>query len=330
MTAKGDTRRQRHTDALRRALIARRSATRAELAGDTGLTTVTVGKLLAGMEQRGEISQNATAESDGGRPSTLAEYNANFAHYGAVSVTQDGQGSAFRLSVYNMLGERVAARSMHMRAVRQDSFDAWLGEMKAAYNLRLVSFALPGEADGGNVFLCDFEALLYAGFMPRIRRLFGVETLFENDVNAAMRGHAFESGGGNKAGIYFPMRYAPGAGIMVDGKIVHGLRHFAGEIGFLHGIGAWQALDYDDEEETARMIADVLAAISCVIAPDGIVLYGDFLTDGFVADVQEMLARRLGRQIDPKLSIGDMAGDMERGAALNGWEKMLAMLAEET
>ena len=220
-------------------------------------------------------------------------------------------------------------RAMHTADVRQDSFDPWLGEMKAAHNLRLVSFALPGEADGDHVFICDFEALLYSGFLPGIRQRFGVETLFENDVNAAMRGHAFESAGGNKAGVYFPMRYPPGAGIMVDGKIVHGLRRFAGEIGFLHGAKAWRALDYADEEGTAQMITDVLAAISCVIAPDGIVLYGDFLSERFAADVQERLSEKLGRQIGPRISIGDMPGDMERGAAQLGWERLMQMLAEE-
>lgn len=329
MTPTRDTRRRTHMDALRRALMARGSATRAQLAGDTGLTAMTVGKLLTDMERRGEVSQRASDASSGGRPSVIAAYNADFAHYATVSVTQAAQGSAFRLSAFNMLGERVRTSALRVADVRQDSFDAWLSQTAAALNLRLVSFALPGEADGDNVFLCDFEALLYTGFLPRIRRLFGVQTVFENDVNAAVLGHDF-SGGGNRAGVYFPMRYPPGAGLLVDGKIVHGARHFAGEISYLHGMQAWRALDYGDAARVAGMATDVLTAIACVVAPEGIVLYGDFLSEPLRAQIQERLAARLGRQIAPRLLIGDMAEDMERGAARLGRERLLEVLAEET
>ena len=69
-----DPRLAEHIDSVRGALMARGRATRAELSADTGLSTMTIGKLLAVMEQRGEVSQDGTLRGGNGRPSTVARY----------------------------------------------------------------------------------------------------------------------------------------------------------------------------------------------------------------------------------------------------------------
>lgn len=324
-----DSRRADHMDSLRGALIARRRATRAQLSEDTGLSTMTVGKLLAQMERSGEVRQDETVSAPSGRPSTIAAYNGEYAHLATVSAVQRGGRSAFTCSVYNLFGERLRSDELLADPVREDSFDPWLEDVTAqGYRLRLVAFALPGEAEGDCVFISDFEALLYGSFLTRIRRKFGVETLFENDVNAAVFGHAFEEEQmGVAAGMYFPRAFGPGAGVVVNGEILHGRRHFAGEIAFIHGYDAWNALDYADMPRAARMIGELLVILACTVAPSGVVLYGDFLTPEWENALRAHVKARLAGQFDLKLTCEeDMAQDMERGAARLAMRRLRELL----
>lgn len=324
-----DSRRADHMDSLRGALIARRRATRAQLSEDTGLSTMTVGKLLAQMQRCGEVRQDETVSAPSGRPSTIAAYNGEYAHFATISVVQRGGRGAFTCSVYNLFGERVRSDELLLDSVREDSFDPWLEDVTAqGYRLRLLALALPGEAEGDCVFISDFEALLYDRFLPRLRRKFGVETLFENDVNAAVFGHVFEEEGpGVAAGMYFPRTFCPGAGIVVKGEILHGSRHFAGEIAFIHGADAWSALDYADTSRAQAMIGELLVILACTVAPAGVVLYGDFFTPEWEAALREHVKARLSGQFDLKLTCeSDMAQDMERGAARLAMRRLRELL----
>ena len=189
-----DNRRPEHIAALRRALLLCRQATRQQLADTSGLSTMTVGKLLGEMTARGEVRQIRTQSQGSGRPSVIAEYNGDYAHFAAIVVEQREGRSAFTLSVVNLFGETVFEEKLLLAQVHADSFDSFFARMIAAgYRLRLAVLVLPGVAEGEEMLLCDFEDLVRGQVLHRIRRLFGVEVLFENDVNAAVFGHGFEA-----------------------------------------------------------------------------------------------------------------------------------------
>mgnify|MGYP002552041797 CR=1 FL=1 len=312
-----DLRRGQHLRLLRMELIAMRRATRAQLSERTGLSTMTVGKLLAELEARGEVRQDEQETGTGGRPSTVAAYREDFAHFAAISVRQEAEGNAFTFCVYNLFGEEIMRKEAVINDVREDSFDDWL--TRAALRgcrLKLVVFALPGEAQGDHIFVCDFPALLGERFLPRIRARFGVETIFENDVNTAVFGHGFgEREEGVYAGLYFPMKFGPGAGVVMDGKILHGCRHFAGEIAALEGQKMWQSLDYGDEAGLLEPIGRLVLIYCCVIAPQSLILYGSFFTPDLMRKlstrVQEQLSGQYAGQIT---SCPSMARDIRQGA----------------
>ena len=327
-----DSLRAAHMDSLRQALTGARRATRAQLAEATGLSTMTVGKLLRQMEQRGEVTQDELERAPNGRPSMVASYCGDYAHFATVCAEQLDGLSAFALSVFNLFGERVYSQELRLADVREDSFDAFFEDVLAqGYQLRLAVFALPGEAEGDCLFISDFEALLYGRFLPRIRRRFHVETLFENDVNMAVLGHAMASGAQQVcAGAYFPRRYCPGAGAVIDGRIVHGNRHFAGEIAFLRGETPWNRLDYSDAQRAAEAIEPLVAAYACILAPQTMALYGDFLTPALMEEIGARLRRRFQGQFEMRLDAKDrMIPDMERGARHMGLERMRAMLSAQ-
>lgn len=325
-------RKSAHMDALRRALVERRSATRAQLAEATGLSTMTIGKLLAELEARGEVRQDETAASGGGRPSLIAAYDGSCAYAAVITVTQSQGGNAFVFGVYDVFGCCVMRREQVLGCVRTDSFDAWIEEaLSLGYRLRLIALALPGEADGDDIFICDFPALLHSDLLPRLRARYGLETLFENDVNAAVLGHDFGAEAPDvRAGMYFPRRYAPGAGVVIGREVLRGSRHFAGEISAIHGRERWLALDYGDTPRVLGMIGDLLLVYACTAAPGGMVLYGDFFTPEMEEALAQAVHERLRGQFSWKLvCCRDMAQDMQCGAAALAAAQMMMILGRE-
>ena len=120
-----DPRLAEHMDSVRAALLERGSATRAELAAQTGLSAMTVGKLLAAMELRGEVRQDELLRQSCGRPSIVARYRGDFAHFATVTVAQREGESVFAFSVFNLFGERVHRDERVMEDVRPESFDGF-------------------------------------------------------------------------------------------------------------------------------------------------------------------------------------------------------------
>lgn len=331
MRAAPDNRRSEHIAALRRAMLACGETTRQQLAAQTGLSAMTVGKLLGEMASRGEVRQRKTESAGSGRPSLLAAYNGDYAHFATVIVEQQDGQSAFTLSVLNLLGETVRQETLLLREVHADSFDGFFSRMLAeGLRLRLAVLVLPGVAEGGNMLLCDFSELVQGQVLRRIRERFGVEVLFENDVNAAVFGHGPEGADEVCAGIYFPRRYCPGAGVVVRGEILHGRRRLAGELAYIQGVERWLALDYGNEAATAEMIGELLTVYACAIAPERMVLYGDFLTPPLEKAIRTRIAQRLPEQFDlPLRCEAHMGQDMERGARRLGLRRMLEILDQE-
>ena len=326
-----DNRRPEHIACLRRTLLARRQATRRQLSAETGLSAMTVGTLLGVMTARGEVRQLSMQSRGSGRPSMIAQYNGDYAHFAAIVVEQREGRSAFTLSVVNLFGETVHTETLLLEETRADSLDGFFTRaMAAGYRLRLAVLALPGMAEGEEMLSCDLEELARGQVLRRIRQRFGVEVLFENDVNAAVFGHGFDASDEVCAGIYFPRRYCPGAGVVVHGEILRGHRRFAGEVTYIQGSERWAALDYGDIPETAEMIAQLLTVYACTVAPGRMVLYGDFLTPALEAAIRERFAQKLLGRFDLTLTCQDaMAQDLMRGAQRLGQRRMLELLDGE-
>ncbi len=309
-----DNRRPEHIAALRRALLLCRQATRQQLAAETGLSAMTVGKLLGEMTARGEVRQIRTQSQGSGRPSMIAEYNGDYAHFAAIVVEQREGRSAFTLSVVNLFGETVIRETLLLDETRADSFDDFFARMIAAgYRLRLAVLVLPGVAEGEEMLLCDFEDLVRGQVL-----------------HSAVFGHGFEAADEVCAGIYFPRRYCPGAGVVVRGEILHGHRRFAGEVPYIQGAERWAALDYGDVPTTAEMISQLLVVYACTVAPGRMVLYGDFFTPALEAAIRARFAEKMLGRFDLTLTCQDaIAQDQARGACRLGLRRMLTILDRE-
>lgn len=303
---------------LRHVLMGRQQATKPELAQITGLSVVTVNALITRMLEWGEVTEEGTVPSNGGRPCAQFAYHYGFRKAVIVCAHQERGMTVLRTFVADLSGKRLWERRDVKEEIAIDSFDEAIDEATRLFpDALLIAFGLPGEAWQDEVSICDFQTLTGTEFLPRIRERYQLPVLFENDINAMVYG--FGVGPGHSpfeplAGIYFPGNYRPGAGILIGGRLFYGTEHFAGEIGELPVPFLWEELDYGNEEQVEEQLTALLLTVCCLIAPKEIVLYGEFVTDALAGRLEDVLAGRLKRSFRTKVTASySLQEDFEKG-----------------
>ncbi len=315
---------------LRKQLQRTRAASKPELAKLTGLSVVTVNSLISEMIREKEVSEGELQPSGGGRPSMQYCYNPDFCH--AVVVYSESNTGNVHMRVINLFGEIVEQREEHRDRVMVDSFDSLLDEAFDSYpGIRLIAFGLPGMEENGVIIINDYPDIIGTEFMKHYQERYQIPVYFENDVNAAVSGYYHflqEEGIRCTAGIYFPNTYAVGAGLIIDGEVHKGLHHFAGEIKYIPLFDKWEETGYQDEEKAVRVIATLAIIYICTVAPDRLVLYGDFWTEKLKEAIVQYVRNRLNAEFSLTITFSDnMYEDYEKGMirlAMMQMEKQLA------
>ena len=256
-----------------------KSASVQELALKTGLSYVTVNHLIRELLKRGEIFPGELLPSAGGRPSQTYCFHSAFRH-GAILYghTQQGRDS-LHLRVVDLTGISVYQEDCFPDVVTPELLTTLLERAFCLFpTIAGIGLGLPGEEEDGIITINDYPALVGRSILSDLTEKFGVPVVFENDINAAVIGFASNIAPPYPCcavGLYFPGKYAPGAGIWLNGEIYRGKHHFAGELGTLPLQIDW--LHIKTEEEYINSIAKLIAIICGILAPDMIILYGDML-----------------------------------------------------
>lgn len=305
---------------VRRRMLSKKAATKQQLAGLTGLSLMTVSSILAELTAEGEVTEGNSVPSNGGRPSVEYCYNGEFGHAVIFLGYQKNDRNFIQMRVVNLFGDCVHREGTYLDTVLCDSFDEMLQHAFTLFpGIAVIGFGLPGEEENGTVTINDYPKLLGGEFMERCRKKYGVPVLFVNDVNAAALGYyrkqyvrrPFD---GALAGLYFPRLYYPGMGLIIGGEIHSGKQNFAGEIGFLPLGIEWNRLDYQNKPAVFDAVSRLLSAVVCTVAPEKLVLYGDFFSEEDAVRIKECTERLLKGNFTVNLEIrADFEADYAYG-----------------
>lgn len=277
--------RQANLDRLRLAMRELRTATRPQLARQTGLSVVTVNALADVLAASGEIiDADDPALATGGRPALRYRYNAHFQlalaiHTGeAVHTGEADRQDAIHAEVVDLLGDVVDRQEATLDDISAEALEHMIAEMLTRHPaIRAIGIGLPGLEVGGSLDV-DYRALAGKELVTRLKERFRMPVAFENDANAAVLGFCTGSAcqGRTIVGIYVPEKYPPGAGICIDGHIYRGRDGFAGEVKHLPGANVpGQATPLAN---LAAILASLAITFTCVLNPDTIVLYRNNLS----------------------------------------------------
>ena len=230
-----DTRRH-HRSLLLQQLFREGPASRADLARSTGLTRVTTSDLIGELVAEGLVEElGAPAEARVGKPPVLVGLAADSTHIIGVDLSNDDRMTG---AVLNLLGRVQSRREVAIDgATGQDAVDLvhrLVGELIATSERPVLGIGVgsPGVV-GADGTIIDAPNLAWADvpLSASLAAAFDLPVVVANDANTAVLGeHTFgQTGDGGL--MVLRVGTGVGAGLVLEGALLHGNRGAAGEIG---------------------------------------------------------------------------------------------------
>ncbi|WP_285113353.1 ROK family transcriptional regulator [Leifsonia sp. fls2-241-R2A-40a] len=226
----GAVRERNLTTALQLVLSGNGTATRAGIARRTGLTSATVSSLLAGLIADGLVIEGQLAESTGGKRATTLRIAAED-HVVLSLIVQPG---LVRGAVVDLLGNEVSTVSQRPAAPGSiEDVRSVSRRLVAATSARVVAVGVqvPGIADGN---LIRESVQLGWTDVDLSRELSGIvdaplHLINDADAEAVADSTVSDDFGANQ--LFVSLSTGVGAAVIIDGEVVGGAAHRAGEIG---------------------------------------------------------------------------------------------------
>lgn len=327
LTGKPMLLKQANLSLIRRAIKRKGTATRAEIAAMTDISSTTVRSLLTEMIENGEVEGIGHDASSGGRKA---------GRYGLVPDRYHGAG-------FCIIGNQVHSLLTDLcgKIVETTVLEVPDGNFLAAISARIdvlllqkeiksIGIGVPGIVEGSSYWRQDPQT----GEMSRmdiggpLSAKFGIPVVLENDLNATAIGFArcyckkypLENPEDvNMAYLHFE-KDCISAGFISGGRILRGYNNFAGEIGL---IPLDQGCILDDcmtkpmnDVQYTDFIVKILCWICGILNPRFISLGGPCLRSDCIGPIGDSLASLLPKRMSTELVYSpDVSHDYHNGIA---------------
>lgn len=289
---------QANLSLIRSAIRNRESVTRGEIVKVTGISPTTVRSLLSEMMKNGEIESIGHDQSSGGRKAERYRLNPNHCYSAVFCIS----GHEIRGLLVNICGEILEIR--HLNAENDDFesvISSYIDELKPHKKIKSIGIGVPGVVAGGSYLkkYINDNKLHRIDIGNNLSKKYGIPVVMENDINATAIGFAscyqkkYPSENPEKNNLAY-LHFEKGcvsAGFIVEGKIIHGSNHFAGELGLVPLIND---MLFDEclsaplsDTEYTEMLIKPICWICAILNPRYIVLGGSNLRKDCVGAISD-------------------------------------------
>ncbi|MEK3759454.1 ROK family protein [Paenibacillus sp. FSL P4-0338] len=282
-----------NVELVKNALRTSGTGTKASVAGQTRLSVATCGTILNELVQTGEILELGWEESSGGRPARKYQYNADYSSIICMIVRSEGGRQSITCALANLNGEIKEEAVKECEEITPDTLRDWLDEMIADHpNVQAIGIGIPGVVQHDRIGICDVPALAEQPLGLFLKERYEeVEIIIENDMNLTVYGlyqKLLLDEESHFAVLTFPKNHYPGAGFMVNGRLLNGNSFFSGEVSYLpYGIPREEQLRLLQGMGDPRKLAvHALVSIISIINPATIVITGDNISPEMLEDLR--------------------------------------------
>lgn len=274
------------------------SATKAEVAAQTGLSIATCGAVLNELRLTREVLALELEESRGGRPAQRYAYNPDY--FSVLSLYAQGSDAAAQIiwSVNSATGASLAQGEVRFLPLSLETFYQQIAGLLADYpNIKALGIGLPGVVVKGRVATCDISAFAGVDIEQQLREKFGIYVQADNDMNYTAYGFYRSSCAGETAPVAYifkPDVPCLGCGMVINGQVLQGASQFAGEVSNL----PFKDLD---KLPVAEEMAKVIISLSAIINPATIALSGPKISDALIPELTERCQEHIPAQHMPAL-----------------------------
>lgn len=292
------------------------TATKPQLASLTKLSVVTVNSLVKELCDLGEIFEDETVPSNGGRPALTYRYNYDFSLALVIYMKEEKGQNLVSAVVVNLEDKILKKENVLMPLFDRKHLYEVIGNFLKLYPpIKVIGIGIPGQAVNGEITVSSHRELTGVHLVKEIETEFGLPVILENDINAAISGYCAKQDLEEEhcvLGIYFPRKYPPGMGIYVDGRILKGKHGMAGEIKFLPMDIDWYR---EMEKQTfTESLCQIIQTVNAVLAPDKIVIYQEMVEEKEWIPAWESYMNRKSMPSYPEVTMqGTFQQDFEAG-----------------
>ncbi|MGI6007239.1 MAG: ROK family protein [Ruminococcus sp.] len=303
---------------IKSALKSLGTATKAQIAEETGISVATCGKILNELCQSREVLESDTMAGSYGRPAKSYVYNGNYALVAGVYAEADRGQIKLSLIVSNLVGEVQEEYAMEYQEMNSEIIEKALEELVDKYpKIKAIAVGIPGYITDGVIGICNFSSLMGIPLREQLEKKFSdIHIVVENDMNAAVygfyqnsqlrnatiaflyspdkmdagpksdgsRGISAEQEKGREIGLTF------GAGFVADGRILRGSTGYAGEVSFLPAL---RGKNPQSVEERLEMAALVIESIVPILNPGTIALSGSFFNQANMRQIEQQCLKSI-------------------------------------
>ena len=327
LTARPRLLKQANLSQIRRVIKRRGTSTRAEIAGETQISSTTVRSLLAEMMENGEIESIGHDKSSGGRKAERYRFKPD-KYYGAAICISGSDMHGLLVGICGEILETV--RLEFTGSDYEPAICAFLDELMARKDIKSIGIGVPGIVEGGAFWqgtggsdeLCRYD------LGDRLAERYHIPVVMENDLNATAIGFGrcyakeFPRESPERANMaYLHLeKTCVSAGFIVGGRIVRGFRNFAGELGLIpmedgRILDEWLMSALDDKDYTDLMIR-IISWICGILNPQYVVLGGPDLRTDCIGPISDGFSTLLPKHMTAEiLYSADMWHDYHDGMA---------------
>lgn len=214
---------------------------RVELAKLTKLSNPAVSAIIASLIDEGFVEEIGVAESTGGRPARLLQFNPNAGFLIGVDIG----GTKMAGAVVDLAGNIIARKTIASKEseLQPDSINRLtelIRELKDMVdlpesNFKGIGLGIPGVTDplGQQVRLAPGIGWENVDIGQVLTEEFGVPLFADNDANCFARGEVWRGDlQGVKNGIAITIGTGIGVGIVINGHVYQGSHSASGEVGY--------------------------------------------------------------------------------------------------
>lgn len=256
--------------AVRESMHERGEATRPQLAAATGLSLVTVGKVVERLCRRGELKKAGEVPSGGGRPVQLYRYNADYARHVLVQMERAGTLLHCTVALLDLQGRQTHSRTADFAYLEKESLDGLLSDMLRGRRLSSIMLLTPPD-----ILPPGLEGHLENVYHCKVRR----PTLSTLLAEASPEGTAT---------LCLAEARPPSCTIRRNGRLQE-----CGPLHLLPMPAEWEKLDYSERSLVEEMTARLLHIITCTLRPAQIILYTPLLSSRLTERIRYNAATKL-------------------------------------
>ncbi len=245
-------------------------------------------------------------KSTGGRPGLRFRYAPDFVHYLLIRlkvehIAEDPEMRVVETILTDALGNVLSSCEKYFETLSpQQLVQCCAGIVRTDCRVGALSFSYPGVVLHGKTSCwSDIDELNGYDLQTMLKDACGdISVSIENDLNLCACGYSLlhQSGSAGVAYIGFPQKNLPGCGLLTEGKLLRGMRGFAGEVIYLQNLSRPELrkkLAVTSTRDEILML--YLRAITGLLDPAVIVI-----ADGeFTPKRIEELRQKCTRMIDP-------------------------------